>query len=82
MSPETTVALVELAADVTRAAILAGKDATSPSDFARRLIGIGVDLVPVEELRAALDARAADLVDATVDVAEEAAIASAFMGRP
>ena len=70
MSPAIAVALIELAAEVTKA-VFEGRD-DSPSDFADRIIGIGLDAVPVAELRAKLDARDADIIDAAVDIAVEA----------
>jgi hypothetical protein len=80
MSPETAVALAQITADVLKAVVEAGKDSPSPSDFAKRVIGIAKDMAPVDELRGYLEEGSADAVDRAVDIAEEAAIAVRRMG--
>lgn len=55
--------VVRLAAD-----ILDG--AATPGSVARTLVGIGLDVVPVEELRGHLDAAAVARAEAAADAAE------------
>lgn len=74
------VALAQLAADVTAAVFKAESDKPSPSELASRLIDIGVQLVPVQELRGYLDALDAASADRIVDIAEEAKLAAKKLG--
>lgn len=55
------LALAELGAEVARGQVPAA------AELAKRLVGLGLELVPVEELRQHLDAEAAARVDALVD---------------
>ena len=61
---ETLSRLLRLGADVLEGRVLDGTGLT------RALIGLGLDLVPVDELRAHLDAEAAARARALADVAE------------
>lgn len=80
ISTETAIALAELGVEATKAVIGAKQKATSPTDFARRLLGIGTQLVPVAELRAHLDAIDAEQAEAVADIAEEAKLAAKALG--
>lgn len=62
--PGIAIKVVRLAADIIDGSI------PSPSEIARSLVGIGLDLVPVEELRGHLDAAAVARAEAAADAAE------------
>lgn len=74
MSTEAVIAKLVRTGGELAASALEGQ-APDAVRIVRSLVGLGLDLVPVEELRAYLDQEAARRIDAQVDIAEEAKIA-------
>lgn len=80
LDPAIIIGITQLAAETVAAVYKAESDGPSPSELASRLIDIGVQLVPVQELRGYLDALDAASADRIVDIAEEAKLAAKKLG--
>lgn len=65
MNPETIKKLLELGASVASDA-LEGRE-PNPHAVAKRLVSIGLDFVPVDDLRAYLSAESRARIDAEID---------------
>jgi len=70
MNPTTAKDLIQLGGDIA-IAFIEGRVPT-PQVIVARLLAIGLDLVPVDELRDHLDAAAAARIDREIDTAEAA----------
>jgi hypothetical protein len=71
MTPAVVLRIIRLGAEVLEGNI------PGPGDLARELVGIGLELVPADELREHLDAADQARIETAIDVLEDAKV-----GRP
>lgn len=74
MSTGSVIAKLVRTGSELAASALEGQE-PDPVRIVRQLVGLGLDLVPVDELKAYLDQEHARRIDAEVDLAEEAKLA-------